>query len=107
MSANWAGVAVGLIGIALACYFYLAGRRVKDLRWTVRSVNIIQGYRSKVEDLHVSYRGVDVENLTVSKILVWNEGRETIDRDDIAPADPLRVATRDGVRIHGGQIAGI
>jgi hypothetical protein len=41
--------------------------------------------------LEVTYKGHKVDNLTVSKILFWNNGYDTIDSADIVSTDPLRI----------------
>jgi hypothetical protein len=45
---------------------------------------LIKGYSSLFEKLEIQYGGQKIENLTVSKIVFWNNGNETIDRGDLA-----------------------
>ena len=41
----------------------------------------------------VNYKEEKVENFTVSKILFYNRGRETINKQDITTISPLRVSS--------------
>ncbi|HEV2805147.1 MAG TPA: hypothetical protein VGW57_09480 [Chthoniobacterales bacterium] len=89
------GVTVGvvgiLIGVAVAYYFYRIGLRVKEPCFSMRSNNLIEGYSSRLTGLKVLFGDEGVETLTVTRLLFWNAGAETIDRNDIAPTNPLRI----------------
>ena len=37
------------------------------------------------------YGGTSIQNLTVSKVAFWNDGREIINKSDIVDSDPLRI----------------
>jgi hypothetical protein len=90
------GVFVGVIGVFLAW----VGLRSKQPCWDVRSNNIIQGYSSKLSDLKVLYKDILVENLTVSKILFWNVGREAIDSSDINTVDHVKIiGSNSGIKV--------
>ncbi len=93
------GIAGILIGIGASYYFYRISRRAKEPCWSIRSNNLIRGYETRIADLEIRYKGQRVENLTASRILFWNDGAETIYRQDITDVDPLRIAPADGVRL--------
>jgi hypothetical protein len=50
---------------------------------------LIKDFSKKLVNLEVLYSGSKVENLTVSKVALWNDGNETIRQEDIALSDPL------------------
>ena len=80
---------IGIIGGAIAGLiithvYYRIQKRRKELSWSIDSTNLIKGYSSLFEKLEIQYGGQKIENLTVSKIVLWNSGNETIDRADIA-----------------------
>lgn len=97
---------VGIIVIALAVaapilayVFYGKGRRLKGPSWAIRSNNLVREYTAKLPDLDIRYKGENVENLTMSRILFWNRGADTIRRTDIASADPLRVEAVGDIKL--------
>src|SRR5207249_4793358 len=63
----------------------------KEPCWSIRSTNLIRGYGSKLTDLNVLYKGQQVENLSIARIIFWNKGAETVQRQDLVDADPLRL----------------
>ena len=67
-------VILAVVGIVLT----VRSRRVKRLSWAIRSNNLISGFSTRFPSLEVSYARHKAENLTVSKILFWNDGTETI-----------------------------
>jgi len=97
------GIIIGMIGVAIGIlasyYFYRRSLRVKEPTWAIRTTNIIQGYSSKFNDLQVIYKGENIENLTVSRIIFWNEGAETIDRQDILTANQVRIVALEGIKL--------
>src|SRR6266545_2886551 len=94
------GTVLGVIGLITGYYFYRKSLRNKEPYVSFKENNLIQGYISKFEGLEVLYRGHKVETLTVSKIIFWNGGAETIHRSDITTTDPIRVVgTNDDVKI--------
>jgi hypothetical protein len=92
---TYLGLVLGIIGLIASYYFYKLSIRKKEPVYSIRSNNIISGSKSKYENLRVLYINKEVENFTVSKILFFNRGSETITRKDIETSYPLRVSTKD------------
>jgi hypothetical protein len=92
-------IVLAVIGIVLAYFFYRRGRRTKEACWAIRTNNLVAGYGSKLGDLEVLYKGQKVENLSISRIAFWNEGAETIDRQNLVTANPLRITTKGEVKL--------
>jgi len=93
------GITGIIIGIVVSYYFYRVSKRAKEPSWSIRSNNLIEGYGSKLSDLEIRYKSQQVENLTISRVLFWNEGSETIDRNDIVAANPLRIEGLNNTRL--------
>lgn len=86
---DW-GIAIGVAGLVLALggiltgyIFYKRGDKRKDLCWSIGTINLVSDYSSVLSGLRVEYRGDDVANLSVSRVVVWNNGREVIDERDL------------------------
>ena len=58
----------------------------------------------QLDNLRVFYQGVNIENLTISKILFWNDGTETIDREDIETVNHLRILSSNGVELLDAKV---
>lgn len=93
------GLVVGVLAIIGAYVWYRKGQRRKEPCWAIRSNNIVTGYTARVGGLEILYGGEKLESLTISRILFWNRGGETIHHGDIAPGDPLRVTVVGEVKL--------
>jgi hypothetical protein len=98
------GCIIAIFATALAIIFYYKGKKVKLPCYAVRSSNIVSNLVSKIETLEMLYAGKPIENLTVTKLLFWNAGRDTIDYRDVASADPLRVHAKESCKILDAKI---
>lgn len=63
------------------------------------SINIINELVTKFESLQMTYSGLPIENLTVTKILFWNGGNDTKDDQDISRVDPLKIYIKENYEI--------
>ncbi len=59
-------------------------------------------------DMEVTYRGAPITRATLTRLYVWNDGNQTIRREDIAPRFPLAVSVPGGeffLRAQVSQVA--
>jgi len=95
---------VTLFSHFLAIFFYLKGKLSKMPCYTKRSINIFRNFVSRIEHLKIIYINQPIENLTITKILFWNRGCETINRQDIPQLDPLTIRVKNGLEILDAKI---
>jgi hypothetical protein len=91
---------LGVIGLPLSVFLYFKSKRERLPRWSVRSNNIIKGHKDKYPAVSVRFQGFgdEISNLTVSKVILWNHGKETIRKADvIKPGITLRL--KEGLTI--------
>jgi hypothetical protein len=93
------GIGGIVIGVILSVYFYLKSLKIKQPNWTIKSNNLIRGWSGQIENLEIKYENGAVENLTISRIIFWNNGKETIDGDDLQTINPLRIEAKENVKI--------
>jgi len=94
---DYLGIAGILIGAILSYYFYRKSIRIKEPVWSIRSYNLVQGLSSKLSGVDVTYNGESVHNLTITKLMFWNAGEETLNAADIKTSDPLRITISDAI----------
>ena len=94
-----AGVSLvlALVSIILAYIFFRKSQRARTPSWAIRTTNLIRDYTSKLSDLEIRYRQQQVKDLSISRVVFWNDGAETIDREDVASTDPVRIAAAAGM----------
>jgi hypothetical protein len=98
------GVGIGIIGIITGFVFYKKSEKHKSPVYFMKSNNLIQDNRYKLNGLDISYKGQKITNLTITEIAFWNQGREVIERDDIVKSELLRIETLEGIEILDAQI---
>ncbi|KAF0107044.1 MAG: hypothetical protein FD146_2154 [Anaerolineaceae bacterium] len=85
------GTILGIIGLITGYIFYRKGLRVKIPTVSIFGNTLVQESISKFNGIEIFYKGNKVDDLTVTKVLLWNQGRETISRNDLVEANPLRI----------------
>jgi hypothetical protein len=100
-----AGIVLGLIGLASGYIFYRKSLRIKLPMYLMRTENLIRDNVSSMSGLKITYNDHGIANLSITSILFWNNGSETIDEQDRVRSNPLRVSTNEGVQILDAKIA--
>jgi hypothetical protein len=92
------------IGIVLSFYFYYKSRKFKRPVYIVKTLNLVKEKIQKIETVQILYKGEKVDNLSISKIALWNEGKETISTNDVANSSPIKINIKDGLEILEAEI---
>lgn len=58
----------------------------------------------KIDGLRIKYQNKSINNLSVGRIALWNKGRETIRKEDIAENNRLRIITLNDTKILEAKI---
>lgn len=88
-----------IIGIPLSIYLYFKSKKEKSLKFEIKSNNIFKNFESIIENVKVTCENKNISTLTITKILMWCNGKETIYDTDIAQKMPLLIKTREGIDI--------
>jgi hypothetical protein len=97
-------IVTAIIGILVSYYFFRQAQKEKKPCWDVTSNNLIRNFSSKISKLEIVYAQEKIENLTISRIMFWNNGAETIEKHHIVSADPLRISSKSGIKILDAEI---
>jgi hypothetical protein len=88
-----AGLAVGIIGIFLAIYFYIKSKRKTQISYIVQSTQLLGRSRSVLpEEVSILYGGDLITNLINANFIFWNSGNTSIKHDDVVPGSPIVIA---------------
>lgn len=82
------GLIITILSFIGMIYFYFKGRKVKLAFYYTRSINVVEDL-GKFESLKMFYSDKQIENFTITKLVFWNGGSDTIDSQDISSAEPL------------------
>jgi hypothetical protein len=101
---NLLGIILGVLSVIVGYVQYRLRQREKKPLWSIKHINLIQDYSSRIPGLSIKYGDESIEALSVSKIVFWNAGSETIRGDDIADADPLAILLPNNARLLDASI---
>jgi hypothetical protein len=102
-SLNLLFLTLAIVSLLVSIYFYVKSKREKLPVYIVRKYPLIEDKVAAVSGLNISFNGLEISNLNLTKIAVWNNGRDTIHRTDIASADRLRIALVGGGVVLGAK----
>jgi len=88
---TFAALVVTIVAIILAIIFFIKGKKAKKPAYFIRSYNLVTDFNSKVTQLKMLYDNTPIKRLTASKIAFWNDGSETINKEDITETEPLMI----------------
>jgi len=83
------GTILGIVGIVLS----IRSVKKKEPIYSIKSNNLISGSIATVENMKIDYKDYKGDDLTVSKLLFYNAGSETITRQDLETINRLRVSS--------------
>lgn len=96
---NCVCLGLAVISIILCICFYIKAKKVKQPTYAVRTIRLIEPKIKNIGNINISYLENKIENLSVSKIALWNSGRDTIDYTDVAKNDNLKIIIDSQYRI--------
>ena len=84
---GWVGI---LMGLLIAFIFYKLSNRKPIPSYQEHSLNIIKKNEIELSDnIKILYDNKEVENLTKTQIIFWNNGSDTLKIEDLVKDDPL------------------
>lgn len=95
---------LAILGIIFTTYFYYKSRKSKIPTYIVRTINLVREKIQKIETVEIIYSGEKVKNLSLTKIAIWNDGKETINYSDIASNNPIRIKIKESFEILDAEI---
>ena len=95
---------LAMLSIVVSIVIFIVSKKEKRPYFLVRTFRLIQDSLNKIEAVEIHYRGERVENLSLAKVALWNKGRDTINSQDVAPKDPLRISVQSPARLLGAEI---
>jgi hypothetical protein len=98
------GLLIGGISIILAFFFYFKSKKKIQIKFLTKDLNLLSNGIKKNEEIKFLFKNKEVDTLTISKIVIWNTGTETINKEDIPDKAPLVVLTTDKIIFYDVQL---
>ncbi|WP_299287349.1 hypothetical protein [uncultured Mucilaginibacter sp.] len=88
---NLISLLLAILGIVFTIYFYFKSKKSRLPVYIIRTINLVKEKFQKIDTVQILYSGEKVNNLSISKIAFWNDGKETIDSSNVAINHPLKL----------------
>lgn len=95
---------LAIIGLITSIYYFRKSKKTFLITYTVRTIQLIKDGIEKLKTLAITYNGEQIPNLTISKIALWNNGTEYIDKSIIASKNPIKVKIDNNYDILDAEI---
>lgn len=84
-------IILAILGIFFTAYFYYLSKKNKKPIYAIRTINLVKESIKKINAIDIYHSNKKIQNFSISKIAFWNDGKETINVQDIAKKDPLQI----------------
>lgn len=95
---------LAIISILLAVIFYIRSLKTRKPVYSKQTNRLVNSELSALSNLEIKYNKSIIENLSVTKIAIWNSGKEPIRQTDIASSDPLKILASDDVELYDFEL---
>jgi len=94
-----------ILGIIIAYYFFKKSFRIKDIKYGIESIHLVKSSDEIENDITILFKNKPIKHLTISRVAIWNAGKETIRKSDIPKDRPFVIKAEEGyeflkARIH-------
>ena len=100
---GWVGSLIGVVGVligAIGIFSYKISKSRAKPSFQKSSLRLLGRDEDNLpEDVTVLFKGQEVDRLTKTQLIIWNNGTEVLNGEDIVSDDPLRIAFTEGTNI--------
>lgn len=86
------GVLFSILGIIVSIYLFYAGKKYRQLAYTCETLNVsfINNSIGNIK-INPTYNEKEINNLSITDLIIWSKGRKVINSYDVAPKFPLTI----------------
>lgn len=95
-------ILIGITGLTFGIVSQRRNRSEKKPTYLIKTSNVFK--KPVFNDLKISYKGNEIEDLYVSKVLFTNEGNTPIKKTDVHPDFPVHILIPNGVIVYDFDI---
>jgi hypothetical protein len=95
---------LAVLSIITSLVLYIRSKKEKSPYLNLRTFQLVEDRLNKIDAVEILYKSQKINNLALTKFALWNKGRDTINIDDVAPKDPLRLVVSTEYQLLGAEI---
>lgn len=90
---------LSILGIILTIWFGLKSLSFKKIACYIEGENLIKDFSNQFKELNIIFDQKDINILSVSRITIWNSGKQPITNKDVSQVEPLLISLKKDVKI--------
>lgn len=108
LNQGWVGTLIGFIFTVIGVYSYKFSKsQGRPVLYKASALLIDKDDPEHGGDVEIRFKGEPIERLTKSIFTLWNDGTETIRREDVVESDKIRFVVSAGERILSAKILSV
>ncbi len=96
-----------ILGNIFAYVLYRKGLGKKQIWWDAQDEKMISPYLQEVSEFRMQYKGREICDISVLRLLIWNSGKDVIRQDDIAKKHPICFISCEDTRLLDANLIAI
>jgi len=88
---NLVFLTLAVCSIIISIVLYRRNQKEKIPVYHMRHFSLLRKQIQSIKKLKILYEEKELDKLTLTRVALWNNGRDTINHSDLAPSDPLRI----------------
>lgn len=99
------GILFSALGVLVSIYLYYIGKKYRQIAYTCQTLNVsfLDNPISNIK-FNPTYKEKELDNLSITDLIIWSKGKTVINPSDIAPKFPLSVFVPNGSEILEYQV---
>jgi hypothetical protein len=69
----------------------IRSKKYKRPTYRTKTISLLKESFEKIKSADILYNGNKINNLSITKIAIWNDGKETINNTDVSETDKFRI----------------
>lgn len=82
---------VAIISSILSVVFYIKSNRIKKPRYMIRTISWLAKQEKDETNISLSFGDRLLNGISTTKVAIWNDGKDTISKADVATTNPLQI----------------
>ena len=101
----WTVLAViAILGIILSIYFYLKSKKKRKISFKKSTYMLVRNINEELKDLEIKYKNIVIENLSITKFAIWNDGNTKLENLDFASIMPFAIEAKKKSKVLNASI---
>ncbi|MXZ10258.1 MAG: hypothetical protein F4Y79_12540 [Gemmatimonadetes bacterium] len=94
---GWVGSLIGIVGLIIGWFLYKKNRRIAKPSFQKSSLRLLGGNEDNLpREVTILFKGEEVDRLTKTTLILWNNGTEVLDGEKIVGKDPIKISFNEG-----------